>query len=159
MSETDKKVIYVTEEGLKKLQDEYDYKVHVEREQNKAELAEARSQGDLSENADYDAAREKQAEIESRIVELENMLQPGHYEIIKKGNNKEINIGSTVKLEFEDTHEAETYSIVGSTEADPLDGKISNDTPLAMAIIGHKVGDSVRVPVFKPYRVTIVEIS
>ena len=67
--------IYVTEEGLKKLQDEYDNLVHVVREEVKAELAEARSQGDLSENADYDAAREKQAEVEHRIQELENMLQ------------------------------------------------------------------------------------
>ena len=70
MSETS--VLYVTEEGLKKLQDEYDNLVHVVREEVKAELAEARSQGDLSENADYDAAREKQSEVESRIAELEN---------------------------------------------------------------------------------------
>ena len=80
--------IYVTEEGLKKLQDEYDNLVHVVREEVKAELAEARSQGDLSENADYDAARDKQAEVEHRIQELENMLQVGHYELInstKKG--------------------------------------------------------------------------
>ena len=95
-------IIYVTEEGLKKLQDEYDNLVHVVREEVKAELAEARSQGDLSENADYDAAREKQSEVESRIVELENMLQPGHYEIIstKKSGKKTVHIGSTVELEF-----------------------------------------------------------
>ena len=119
-------ITYVTEEGLQNLQKEYDNLVHVEREKVKAELAEARSQGDLSENADYDAARERQSEVESRIVELENMLQPGHYEIIKKGGKKEVNLGSTVKVEFNDTHEVEVYSIVGSTEADPLNGKISN---------------------------------
>ena len=71
--------IYVTEEGLKKLQDEYDNLVHVVREEVKAELAEARSLGDLSENADYDAARDKQSQVESRIAQLEQMLQPGHY--------------------------------------------------------------------------------
>lgn len=152
--------IYVTEEGLKKLQDEYDNLVHVVREEVKAELAEARSQGDLSENADYDAAREKQAEVEHRIQELENMLQVGHYEIIdttKKGK-KNVQIGSVVTLEFMDTKEVEEYHIVGSTEADPLNGKVSNETPLAQAILGHKVGDVVVVEVAKAYKVTIVSI-
>ncbi len=154
------KKIYVTEKGLKDLQEEYDNLVHVTREEVKAELAEARSQGDLSENADYDAAREKQSEVESRIVELENMLQPGHYEIIdtSKGG-KNVHIGSTVRIEFMDTNETEEYSIVGSTEADPLHGRISNDTPLAQAIMDHKAGDEVRVPVAKPYKVTIVSVK
>lgn len=153
--------IYVTEDGLKKLQDEYDNLVHVVREEVKAELAEARSQGDLSENADYDAARDKQAEVEHRIQELENMLQAGHYEIIetKKGSKKNVQIGNTVKLEFMDTKEVETYHIVGSTEADPLNGKISNETPLAQAILGSKAGDVVTVEVAKPYKVTIVSIK
>lgn len=159
MSEENK--IYVTEEGLKKLQDEYDNLVHVVREEVKAELAEARSQGDLSENADYDAARDKQAEVEHRIQELENMLQAGHYEIIdnKKKGKKNVQIGNTVKLEFMDTKEVEEYHIVGSTEADPLNGKLSNETPLAQAIIGSKTGDVVTVEVAKPYKVTIVSIK
>ncbi len=153
--------IYVTEEGLKKLQDEYDNLVHVVREEVKAELAEARSQGDLSENADYDAARDKQAEVEHRIQELENMLQVGHYELInstKKGK-KNVQIGSTVKLLFQDTKEEETYQIVGSTEADPLNGKVSNETPLSQAILGSKVGDVVTVEVAKPYKVEIISIK
>ena len=152
-------ITYVTEEGLQNLQKEYDNLVHVEREKVKAELAEARAQGDLSENADYDAARERQSEVESRIVELENMLQPGHYEIIKKGGKKEVNLGSTVKVEFNDTHEVEVYSIVGSTEADPLNGKISNDSPLAIAIMGARVGDTREVNVRTPYKVTIISIN
>lgn len=153
--------IYVTEEGLKKLQDEYDHLVHVVREEVKAELAEARSQGDLSENADYDAARDKQAEIEHRIQELENMLQVGHYEIIKtsRKGKKNVQIGSTVELEFMDTNEVVTYNIVGSTEADPLNGKVSNETPLAIAILGSKIGDVVTVEVAKPYKVTILSIK
>lgn len=152
-------ITYVTEEGLANLQKEYDNLVHVEREKVKAELAEARSQGDLSENADYDAARERQSEVESRIVELENMLQPGHYEIIRKGDKKDVNLGSTVRLEFMDTREVETYTIVGSTEADPLKGKISNDSPLAAAIMGAKTGDVREVNVRNPYKVTVISID
>jgi len=159
MSESN--VLYVTEEGLKKLQDEYNNLVHVVREEVKAELAEARSQGDLSENADYDAAREKQSEVESRIAELENMLQPGHYEIIntKKSGKKSVHIGSTVELEFLDTKEKAQYTIVGSTEADPLNGKVSNETPLAQAILDSKVGQEVEVNTKKPYKVVIIDIK
>lgn len=158
---SEEKILYVTEEGLKKLQEEYDEKVHVTREEVKVQLAEARSQGDLSENADYDAAREKQAEVEHRIQELENMLQAGHYQIIdtKKKGKKNVQIGSTVKIEFMDTNEVEEYHIVGSTEADPLNGKISNETPLAIAMLDSKVGDVVTVDVAKPYKVTIISIK
>lgn len=118
----------LTEEGLKKTQEEYDHLVHVVREEVKRELAEARSLGDLSENADYDAARDKQSQVESRIVELEEILQ--HHTIIEAGTSKSktITVGSTVTLEFMDTGEKGTYSIVGSTEADPLHGKLSNET-------------------------------
>ena len=151
--------IYVTEEGLKKLQDEYQNLVHVVREEVKAELKEARSLGDLSENADYDAARDKQAQVESRISELENMLS--HIEIIdtKKNGSKTVQIGSTVEIEFLDTQETSTYSIVGSTEADPLNGKLSNETPLAQAILNKKVGATVTVNVKKPYKVIIVKVK
>lgn len=151
--------IYVTEEGLKKLQDEYNNLVHVVREEVKAELAEARSLGDLSENADYDAARDKQSQVESRIAQLEIMLQPGNYEIIKSksGKSKTVSIGSTVVIKFLDTNEEGTYTIVGSTEADPLNGKLSNETPLARAILDHKPGEEVDVNVKVPYKVLIVK--
>ncbi len=151
--------IYVTEDGLKKLQDEYNNLVHVVREEVKSELAEARSLGDLSENADYDAARDKQSQVESRIVELENMLQ--HYELIdtKHGSKKIVRIGSTVTLEFLDTKEEATYTIVGSTETDPLNGKLSNETPLAQAILDCKVGQTVDVNVAQPYQVIIISIK
>ncbi len=151
--------IYVTEEGLQKLQDEYQNLVHVVREEVKAELAEARSLGDLSENADYDAARDKQSQVESRIAELENMLQ--HYVLIdtNSGGKKIVHIGSTVKVEFLDTREEAEYTIVGSTEADPLNRKLSNETPLAKAIIDRKVGDTVAVDVKVPYNVIIVDIK
>ncbi|MBE6129306.1 MAG: transcription elongation factor GreA [Erysipelotrichaceae bacterium] len=156
---TDDNKIYVTEDGLKKLQDEYYNLVHVVREEVKSELKEARSLGDLSENADYDAARDKQSQVESRIVELENMLQ--HYVLIdtKHGSKKIVRIGSTVTLEFLDTKEEATYTIVGSTEADPLNGKLSNETPLAVAILDSKVGQTVNVNVANPYQVIIVDIK
>ena len=151
--------IYVTEEGLKKLQDEYQNLVHVVREEVKAELKEARSLGDLSENADYDAARDKQSQVESRIAELENMLQ--HYELIDttKSKSKIVRIGSTVTIEFLDVKQEATYTIVGSTEADPLNGKLSNETPLAMAILDKKVGTTVTVPVKEPYQVIIIKVN
>lgn len=151
--------IYVTEEGLKKLQDEYQHLVHVVREEVKAELKEARSLGDLSENADYDAARDKQSQVESRIAELESMLQ--HYELIdtSKSSSKTVHIGSTVIIEFLDTKQQATYAIVGSTEADPLNGKLSNETPLAQAILDKKVGTTVTVPVAEPYEVVIIKVK
>ena len=152
-------ILYLTEEGLEKLQQRYHDLVHVEREKNKQELAEARSLGDLSENADYDAARERQAEIENEIAKLEYQLTPGHYEIIKAGKSKTVTIGSTVKMQFLDTMEEAEYQILGSTEADPLNGVISNETPLARAILDHKVGDEVEVNVKAPYKVKIVKIS
>ncbi|MBR3364557.1 MAG: transcription elongation factor GreA [Solobacterium sp.] len=156
---SDENKIYVTEDGLKKLQDEYHHLVHVVREEVKSELKEARSLGDLSENADYDAARDKQSQVESRIVELENMLQ--HYVLIdtKHVSKKIVRIGSTVTLEFLDTKEEATYTIVGSTEADPLNGKLSNETPLALAILDSKVGQTVNVNVANPYQVIIVDIK
>ncbi len=154
----DAKKTYVTEQGLKDLQDEYNTLVHVTREEIKAELKEARSLGDLSENADYDAARDKQAQVESRISELEEMLK--NYEIIStKGNSKTVRIGSTVQLQFQDTKEEATYSIVGRTEADPLNGKISNETPLAQAILDKRVGQTVEVNCKKPYEVTIISVK
>jgi len=151
------KKIYVTEEGLKKLQDEYENLTHVVREQVKEELKEARSLGDLSENADYDAARDKQAQVEARILELESMLK--NYELIKNTNSSRVSVGSTVSIQFQDTNEEATYTIVGSTEADPLKGLISNDCTLAKSILDKKVGATVEVNAKKPYKVLIVGIK
>ncbi len=151
--------IYVTEEGLKDLQEQYNNLVHVVREEITEELKAARAQGDLSENADYDAARDRQAQNEAKIRDLEFMLN--NYVIIdtKKGGSKTVKIGSTVKIEFMDTKQLVTYTIVGSTEADPLNGKLSNVTPLAEAILERKIGSVVTVNVEKPYKVTIISIE
>ncbi len=151
--------IYVTAEGLKDLQDEYNNLVHVVRDEVKEELRAARAQGDLSENADYDAARDRQAKVEARIADLEVMLQ--NYELIdtKKGGSRTVRIGSTVTLEFLDLHSEHEYTIVGTTEADPLNGKLSNETPLAEAILDKKVGSTVTVNVDKPYEVKIKSVK
>lgn len=150
--------IYVTQEGLEELKKEQENLIHVVRQEVIEDLKAARAQGDLSENADYDAARDRQAQVEARIRELEVMLN--NIEIIddKQGSVRVAKIGSTVKIEELDTHQIDEFTIVGSVEADPLNGKLSNVTPLAEAILEHKVGQTVEVLVDEPYQVKIVEI-
>ena len=154
----DNKVV-VTKEGLAELQKEYEYLVHVERDQVIEELRAARAQGDLSENADYDAARDHQARVEARIRQLDDMLK--NIEIIdgRKGRSKTVRLGSTVTLEFQDTMERDTYTIVGTVESDPINGKLSNETPLAVAIMDRKVNDVVPVLVVPSYSVKIIEVK
>lgn len=156
----DNKVL-LTLEGIQKLKEEKKHLIEVERPKNIEELQLARSQGDLSENADYDAAREKQAHIESRIKEIDSMLQ--HAEVIDE-SSMDTNIvkpGATVELLdlSEENPEVETYTIVGTFETDPLNGKISNESPLAKAIIDHTVNEIVTVGVAEPYDVKIVSIK
>lgn len=153
--------VFVTQEGFEELKRELDQLVHVERNIVINELQEARAQGDLSENADYDAARDHQARVEARIQEVEAML--ANVEIIseetkgKKG--KTVTLGSTVEILDMDTNEVETYTIVGSVEADPFNGKLSNATPLAMALLDSKVGSVVKVHVEEPYDVKILALK
>ena len=149
--------IYVTQEGLEELKKEQENLIHVVRQEVIEDLKAARAQGDLSENADYDAARDRQAQVEARIRELEVMLN--NIEIIddKQGSVRVAKIGSTVKIEELDTHQIDEFTIVGSVEADPLNGKLSNVTPLAEAILEHKVGQTVEVLVDEPYQVKILE--
>ena len=149
---------YVTEEGLKELKEEYENLVHVVRNEVIEDLKAARAQGDLSENADYDAARDKQAQVEARIKELEHMIR--NAEVISENRGiSYVRLGSTVTVEPMDTHEKITFTIVGTVEADPLNGKVSNATPLAEAILEKKVGTVVTVEVDEPYDVKIVEIK
>lgn len=148
----------LTKEGVSKLEAEYRHLLDVERPAVTQELVEARALGDLSENADYDAAREGQARIEARIKEIEAIL--GNYELIKeKVSSKVVQIGCTVVIKMIDFDEEEKYEIVGVIEADPLENKISNESPLAKAILGHKIGEVVEVDVAKPYKVEIVGIE
>ncbi len=154
-----KEKILVTQEGLNELIRERDHLIHVIRPEVKEDLVAARAQGDLSENADYDAARERQGKIEARIIELDNMLS--NYELISENNGSKhlVKLGSTVTiLDMQDNTE-ETYTIVGSVEADPLNGKLSNVTPLASSILEHKEGETVTIEVKEPYSVKILKIS
>ncbi len=138
------KKIILTHEGLENLEQELQELKVVRRKDVAAKIKEARGQGDLSENAEYDAAKEEQAEIEARIVTIENMLR--NAEVIDSVNATDtISIGNTVKLFDNEFEEELEYAIVGSAEADPFNGKISNESPIGMAIIGHKVGDVVEV--------------
>ena len=154
-----KKKIFVTREGLIELQNELSNLINVVRQEVIEDLQAARSMGDLSENADYDAARDRQAKVEARIRELESMLN--NVEIIKenKGSSKTIRLGSTFTILDLSTDEKETYTIVGGVEADPLNGKLSNVTPLAAAVMDHKVGDVVSVDAIEPYQVKISAIK
>ena len=148
---------YITEEGLDELKKQLDELIHVTRNEVIEELKAARAQGDLSENADYDAARDHQAQVESKIKELEYQIK--NSEIIKdKRAGKTVRIGSTIEIQELDTKNKLTYKIVGSVEADPLNGLLSNVTPLALAILDRKVGDVVTVEVDKPYEVKILNI-
>ena len=149
---------YVTEEGLNELKQELENLIHVERQEVIEELKAARAQGDLSENADYDAARDHQARVEARIKEVDYQIK--NAEIINKGrSSKTVRIGSTVELEELDTKAKLTYKIVGSVEADPVNGLLSNATPLAEAIIDKKVGDVCEVNADISYSVKINKIS
>lgn len=151
------KEIYLTEEGLNEINKELDYLKQVKRPEVINALKEARALGDLSENAEYDAARNEQAEVEGKIKELEAMLE--HVVVIQGGQTDKVSIGTRVKIKYVDDDEIEEYSIVGSKEADPFQNKISNESPIARAIMGHTVNEQVWVesPNGK-YQVEIMEI-
>ncbi len=151
----------VTQAGLDELKREQDELIHVVRKEVIRELQEARAQGDLSENADYDAARDHQARVEARIRDLEAMI--ANAEIIEEdkgaSSSKTVTLGSTVTILDLSTNEEETYTIVGSIEADPLNGKLSNITPLAVALMDNKVGDRITVAEAEvPYDVKITAL-
>jgi transcription elongation factor GreA len=138
-----KNTVYLTEEGLQELQSELDNLINVKRPANIEAIKEARSFGDLSENSEYDAARNEQAQIESRIKEVEKMLE--NVSIIKDISTDKVSIGNTVKVKYVGDDDEDEYKIVGSQEADPFEGKISNESPIAAALLNHKLGDTVTV--------------
>ena len=139
------KAIKVTDDGLQKLQDELEYLKTEGRTDIAEKIKVARGYGDLSENSEYDDAKNEQAKIEARIVELEAMLK--NVEIIKdiKGAAKTVVVGVKVKVYDEEFEEEDEYHVVGSTEADPVNNKISDESPVGRALLGHKVGDVVTV--------------
>ena len=148
----------LTSLGYQELKDVLDYLINVRRPENIKAIKDARSLGDLSENADYDAARNEQAELEGRIKQLEKLIE--NVEIIDsiKQDKGIVNVGNTVSIKYmDDSDDVEEYQIVGSQEADPFAYKISNESPIAQALMNHKVGDVVDVE--SPNGVYQIEIT
>jgi transcription elongation factor GreA len=140
MSET----VYLTPEGATDLQRELDTLLNERRPELARKLTEAVAQGDLKENADYHDAKEQQAFVEGRINYLTNILRSAVI-INNTGKSDMINVGSTVTIVEDGADDEETYIIVGAAEANPGEGKISNESPIGSALIGHKKGEKVRV--------------
>ena len=137
----------LTYEGLKKYEDElHELKVY-KRKEVAQKIKEAREQGDLSENAEYDAAKDEQRDIEARIEELEKILKNAEVVVEDEVDLDKINIGCVVKIKDMEAKQELTYKIVGSTEANSLKGKISNESPVGRALIGAKIGETVKVEV------------
>ncbi|HCT62880.1 MAG TPA: transcription elongation factor GreA [Erysipelotrichaceae bacterium] len=131
--------VRVTQQGYDELKREQEHLIHTVRKEVIEDLQAARAQGDLSENADYDAARDRQARVEARIRELENIFN--NIEIIDvQGGTRVVKLGAQVTIRSRDGFE-ETYTIVSSVEADPINGKLSNVTPLAVALMDRMVSD------------------
>ena len=155
----EKEPIYLTKEGYEDLKKELDDLVTVKRPANIIAIKEARALGDLSENADYDSAKNEQAVIEGRIAKIEKMLE--NVEIIEEGASDTVSLGSTVTIAYEDDEdETDEYKIVGSQEADPFQSKISNESPIAKAIMNKRIGDVVEVE--SPngvYQIEIIDIK
>ena len=153
-----KKDILLTSEGFLELEEELNNLKNVRRPRVIEAIKDARAQGDLSENANYDAARNEQAEVEGRIKQIEFML--ANAQIIEKSSNHTVDLGSTVTISYVDDDEEEVYSIVGRMEADPFENKISNESPIGKAIIGKKEGDTINVE--SPtgsYQIKIVKVA
>ena len=138
MNKEEKKV-YLTQEGVDELKKQLDELKNVKRPEVIIALKEARALGDLSENAEYDAARTEQALVEGKIQELEAMLE--NVEVIKERNTEVVDIGTNVKIKYDDDDETDVYTICGSK----FNNKISNESPIAKALMHHKVGDVVTV--------------
>lgn len=145
-----KKTTLYTQEGFKALRDELDYLKNVKREEVKKDLSTARSFGDLSENSEYDEARNEQAKTEARIKELEELIQNAEIVDESKIDTSTAGIGSTVRLYFVDDDEEVTYSIVGTNEVNPADNKISDQSPIGKALIEAKAKSGANVVVETP---------
>ena len=152
--------ITVTQEGLEKLKQEYNFLKNVKRKEVSEAIKIARGFGDLSENSEYDEAKTEQAKVESRIAELDEMFKNIVVISDKDVTTDSINVGSKVKV-FNETFEEETeYTIVGSTEAAPLQNTISDMSPIGKALMGHKKGDKVVVDTPNgSMNITVLEIT
>lgn len=139
------KQVILTDEGLRNYEEELELLKTVKRKEIAEKLKEARAQGDLSENAEYDAAKDEQGIIESRIQELEAMLKNVKVIDSSELTNEMVHIGSKIKVHDYDFDEDIDYQIVGASEADPFNGKLSDESPVGTALLGHAVGDVIEV--------------
>ncbi len=135
---------FLTQEGQKKLEEELHYLQTVRRHEVADRLHAAMEEGDIDENAEYDDAKNEQAFVEGRILMLENMLKNAVLIDDKQAHHEEVTLGATVTI-VEGSNPPEEYHVVGAAEADPTQGKISNESPLGKALLGRRVGDSVQV--------------
>lgn len=141
---TEQKEVILSKEYLQKLQDELEYLKTKRRPEIAEKIKVARSFGDLSENADYDEAKNEQGEVESRIAKVEDMIR--HAKTFEENiNSEEVNVGNEVLIYDEEFDEELTYKIVGTAESNPLEGFISNESPVGEALLGRKKGDKVEV--------------
>jgi len=139
------KEVILSAEGLAKLEEELEYLKVVKRKEIAEKIKEARSFGDLSENSEYDAAKEAQASMEQRVVEIENIIQNAKIVSAQDSPSDVVSICSSVKVYDCDFEEEIVYTIVGSTEADPLNNKISDESPIGQGLLGKKLGETVDV--------------
>lgn len=155
-----KKLYELTKEGIETLKEELIDLKDVQRPNNLVLLKEARAQGDLSENADYDAARDEQSKIESRIAEIENILK--NTKVIKaSSSSQQVDIGKTVKIKYIETDKIKEFRLVGTIEANPKDSKVSVESVIGRSILNHEKGDviTVKTPNNRTYNILIMEVS
>jgi len=155
----DKKAVFLTEEGLKKLEKELEYLETEKRAEVAARIQSAKEEGDISENAEYDDAKHEQAFVEGRIMTLRAMLRNAVI-IEDNGPSDEVRLGSRVTVLEEGLDEPELYHIVGSAEVDPVNGRVSNESPIGRALMGQRVGAvvSYQAPAGE-IRLTVLEIG
>lgn len=137
--------VMLTEEGFEKLENELEYLETEKRREVAKRIKVAREFGDISENSEYDDAKNEQAFVEGRIKEIKNMLNHAYVVKDEEITDKKVNLGTTVMLNDLDSDEKISYTLVGSAESDPLNYKISNESPIGKAILGHAIGDQVMV--------------
>ena len=148
-----------TPAGFKALQDELDFLVNVRVEENKKEISTARAFGDLSENSEYDEAKQEQGKIHARIAELREMIANAKVIDESQIDESKISVGSIVTLYNVERQKEFTYHIVGSYETDPVNGKISDSSPIGMALLGAKEGDEVVVSGAREQHLQIKSVS
>lgn len=147
--------MFLTKEGLEKLKKEYDHLIRVRRKEVTERIAKARDYGDISENSEYDSAREEQSFVEGRITELSEILKDA--KVLHNGNSGVVSLGSTVLVEVGGT--VNEFMIVSSVEADPMNGKISNESPVGKALLGQRVGGLVEISSSERVTYKILEIK